>query len=397
MNKKQVLFLVHRKELCEQIFKTFLWWGVDMYFCEIVMVQTATRHIEKLKKPDLIITDENHHSKASSYKKIYDYFKNSYRVGVTATPVRLDGSGLIDVNDDLLIGVSAKWLIANNCLAPYVYYAPTVADLSGLKIKNGEFDTKSSEIALSKPKIFGDVIKYYQKFANQVKAICYCVSVKHSKAMMQEFKNAGISAEHIDGETPKQERSQIIEDFRNDKIQILCNVDLISEGFDVPDCGCVIMLRPTQSLTLYIQQSMRCMRYQKNKKSIIIDHVGNYARHGMPDDDRDWTLEGNPKKHMKRQNEDAEINTKRCPECYAVFIPQAFPVKCPDCGYIFPIQGRELETDETAELQKIEGFHFQSKPVSACKSYAELLEYAIGHGYKKGWAWHQAKRMGFLV
>ena len=300
LNYKNVLFLVHRKELCEQIFRTFSWWGVDMSLCDIMMVQTASRRFEKLRTPDLIITDENHHSKSNSYRKIYDYFKKAYRVGVTATPVRLDGSGLIDVNDDLIVGVSAKWLIENQCLAPYDYYAPDIADLSGLKILRGEFDSKSIENALSKPKIFGDVIKYYQQFAKGVKAVCYCASVKHSENMAEEFRKAGIPAEHIDGETPKEKRSQIIEDFRNGKIQILCNVDLISEGFDVPDCGCVIMLRPTQSLTLYIQQAMRCMRYRPNKKAIILDHVGNYSRHGMPDDDREWTLEGNPKKHQKK-------------------------------------------------------------------------------------------------
>lgn len=118
---KNVLFLVHRKELCEQIENTFKNWGVDMNFCKVGMVQTVCRRLEKMPKPSLIITDENHHSKANSYRKIYDYFSDVKRVGVTATPVRLDGSGLSDVNDKLIIGVNARWLIRNNCLAPYDY------------------------------------------------------------------------------------------------------------------------------------------------------------------------------------------------------------------------------------------------------------------------------------
>ena len=395
LNLKQVLFLVHRKELCEQIFRTFSWWGVDMSLCDIMMIQTASRRLSSLRKPDLIITDENHHSKANGYRKIYEYFKKSYRVGVTATPVRLDGSGLIDVNDDLIVGVSAKWLIQNHCLAPYDYYAPDIADLSGLKILRGEYDSKSIETAMSKPKIFGDVIKYYQQFAKGVKAVCYCASVKHSENMAEEFRKAGIPAEHIDGETPKEKRSQIIEDFRKGEIQILCNVDLISEGFDVPDCGCVIMLRPTQSLTLYIQQAMRCMRYQPNKRAIILDHVGNYSRHGMPDDDREWSLEGIPKKHMEKSVKD-DSDTVQCSKCYGVFLPETTPIVCPYCGYHFPDRSREVQIDETAEIKKIEGFHFNIKPLSECQSYSDLLDYAKAHNYKRGWAWYQAKERGFL-
>ena len=109
--------------------------------------------------------------------------------------------------------------------------------------------------------------------------------------MAYRFAEAGIKAAHIDGETSAYERQRIIDDFRAGNIKILCNVDLISEGFDVPDCSCVIMLRPTQSLVLYTQQSMRCMRYQPHKRAVIIDHVGNYTRFGMPDADRAWKLD----------------------------------------------------------------------------------------------------------
>ena len=151
---KYILFLVHRKELCEQILRTFLWWGVDMRYVKIMMVQTACHRLGKIPPPALIITDENHHSKASSYQKIYDYYHDAYRVGVTATPVRLDGSGLSDVNDDLVVGVSAKWLIENHCLAPYDYYAPDVADLSTVKVRRGEFDAKSAEKIMLESKVY---------------------------------------------------------------------------------------------------------------------------------------------------------------------------------------------------------------------------------------------------
>ena len=133
-NGRRVLFLVHRQELCEQITNTFRKWGVDMLRCQIMMVQTAARRIAKLPEPSLIITDENHHSLAKSYQSVYDAFPHAYRVGVTATPVRLDGSGLGDVNDALIQGVSAKWLIQNRFLSPYDYYAPSLVDLTGISI-----------------------------------------------------------------------------------------------------------------------------------------------------------------------------------------------------------------------------------------------------------------------
>ena len=231
----RVLFLVHRQELCEQIDRTFRGWGVDMRLCDVMMVQTATRRVAKLSPPALIITDENHHCLAKSYRRIYDAFPNAKCVGVTATPVRLNGDGLGDVNDVLVEGVSAKWLIENNFLAPYDYYAPSVADLTGLKISHGEYVAEEIEKRLAKSTVFGDVISHYRNLADGRQAICYCASVKLSKLTAQKFQEAGVEAVHIDGETPKAERDRIVEDFRRGAIDILCNVDLISEGFDVPD------------------------------------------------------------------------------------------------------------------------------------------------------------------
>lgn len=400
VKKNRVLFLVHRKELCEQIENTFRKWGVDMLRCQILMVQTAARRLDKIPYPSLIITDENHHSKADTYRKVYDAFPKARRVGVTATPIRLDGSGLSDVNDELVIGVSAKWLIENNCLSPYDYYAPSLVDLTGIKIKKGDYDISSVENLMLRKAVFGDVIKHYNDLAGGRQAVCYCTSVRHSMETALQFNLAGIEAAHIDGSTPKSERERIINEFRRGAIDILCNVDLISEGFDVPDCECVILLRPTQSLTLYIQQSMRCMRYRKGKRAVIIDHVGNYARFGMPDADRSWTLEGR-KKQKYEISASEEVKIKECPQCFAVFKPFANDGTsvniCPYCGYEFPKKERAEIENESAELSKIEGFVLDFKTPEECNSYGELLDYAKTHGYKKGWAFYQAKRRGMIA
>lgn len=394
----RVLFIVHRKELCDQIRNTFSRWGVDMDLCQIGMVQTVCRHLDKVSAPSLIITDENHHSKAKSYMEIYKAFPNAYRIGVTATPQRLDGSGLKDVNDDLIVGVSAKWLIENKFLAPYEYFAPTLVDLEKVKVTKGEYDEKQVEEIMIKRAIFGDVIAYYNKLAKGKQAICYCTTIKHSQAMTEHFNENGITAVHIDGETPKNERDEVIEKFRNGEIKILCNVDLISEGFDVPDCECAILLRPTKSLTLYIQQSMRCMRYKDGKTAVIIDHVGNYVRHGLPDSDREWTLDGKAKKD-KSAFKNTELQT--CPNCFEVFAKYDLQKKlvriCPHCKYVLPIpKKQEIEEIRETALQKITDFVVNYDSPNECGSYQELLLYAKRKGYKSGWAWYQAKKRGLI-
>lgn len=384
-NGRNVLFLVHRQELCEQIENTFKAYGVDMGLCTVGMVQTITRHIERVDKPSLIITDENHHCLASSYKRIYEAFPESYFVGVTATPVRLNGGGLGEINDCLVVGPSVKWLIEHEKLSPYDYYAPAVADLSGIRSRNGDYAAEDIEAALNKPHIYGDVIKYYKQLKGG-KAVCYCATIKHSQDMAEAFRQQGISAYHIDGKTPKNERQNIIQGFRNGKIQVLCNVDLISEGFDVPDCNTSILLRPTKSLTLYIQQSMRCMRYQPNKKALIIDHVGNVHRHGLPDAEREWSLEPKPPKTSKKNT----VSVRQCTECF--FTHEPAPV-CPNCGHVYELTQREIKEKQEAELKKIvEGYTLPSE----CRNIKELHAYAKARNYKAGWAYYQAKQYGFL-
>lgn len=398
LKDKQVLFLVHRKELCQQIFSTFVRYGVKAEFCKIAMVQTVVRHLKAERKPDLIITDENHHSLAASYKKIYDYFSDVPRIGVTATPERIDGSGLIDVNDKLIIGVTAKWLIKNNYLSPYAYYAPTIKTPK-FKTRNGDYI--QSDVARffnkEKAKIYGDVLKHYHRLADGKKTICYLPTVEFSIQTADKFNEVGIPSAHIDGTTPKTERDNIIQKFRTGEIKILCNVDIVSEGFDVPDCECVILLRPTKSLILYTQQAMRCMRYKPDKKAIIIDHVNNIGNFGFPDRDREWLLEGHPKKKKEKAEEEL-LAVKICQKCFAT-VPINTRI-CPYCQEPFPVANSEKEVVNT-ELQELnpdsvsDRVKFFLSPAE-CQNVQELSEYARQHGYKKGWVYYQQVQRGWL-
>lgn len=381
----RVLFIVHRKELCEQIRATFKWWGVDMEGCNVGMVQTVSRHLDQEPEPKLIITDENHHCLASGYKKIYNKWPDAYMFGITATPERLDGQGLKDINDDLVIGPQASWLIDNGYLAPEDYY--TFDLIQGGKIVRGDFDANSVKITAAE---MNNVVETYLKRAEGLKGVCYLPTVQKSIEMAKTFQRYNIPAEHFDAKTPKAEREKIIERFRTGETLILCNVDLISEGFDVPDCSCSMLCRPTQSLTLHIQQSMRCMRYRPGKRAVILDFVRNVGRHGLPEDDRTWTLEG--KKRQGRMQMGAPVKT--CPECYRT-VPANSPF-CPECGHRFEAAKKKQE-DLALELRKVEKGYIKTDylTVATCKNYHDLLMYAKSHGYKPGWAYYQAKARGF--
>lgn len=385
-NNKEVMFLVHRQELCEQIENSFRNYGVNMNLCTVNMVQTASRHTDKFN-PSLIITDENHHCVANTYRKIYNAFPSAYSVGLTATPCRLNGGGLGEINDKLIIGVTAKWLIANNRLAPYRYYAPQLADMSGLKMRAGDYSQEEAAELLNKPQIYGDVINYYKELADGQKAVCYCPTIAYSQMIANAFNLADIPAKHIDGSTPKDIRKQIVSDFRQGKIKILCNVDLISEGFDVPDCSVSILLRPTKSLNLYIQQSMRCMRYQPNKTATIIDHVGNVHRHGLPDADRQWTLE--PKPESKRTS--GGVKVKQCPECFFTHNPAP---ACPNCGYVYIPTKEELKEQREAKLIEISKVSLADADL---KSWDDIRDFQQAHKFKFAWCLHYAERNGIQI
>lgn len=392
----RVLFLVHRRELIEQIKNTFKKNEVNLDLVQFGMVQTVVRRLDKTPKPALIITDENHHALAKSYRKIYDHFSDVLRLGFTATPIRLNGSGLGDVNDILIEEVDAKWLIENNYLSPYKYYAPRLIDITKLKLNSlKEFSSTSIDNAMEDKTIYGDVIKHYKELADGEQAIAYCHSVKASEFTAEQFRQHGINAVHLDAKTPKHERDSIIQKFRDREIQVLCNVDLIGEGFDVPDCSTVIMLRPTQSLSLYIQQAMRGMRYQPGKTSIIIDHVDNVRRHGLPDAKREWSLKG----IKSSSDNESSIKIRQCENCFAVYSPKE--KACPMCGHVPEVkQQREYEINESAKLEEVTeedvSITLDFREPKDCKNMKELYQLAKNRGYKPGWAYYQGKLLGFI-
>ncbi|AAP74542.1 DNA helicase [Lactobacillus phage phiJL-1] len=328
LKKNRVLFTVHRQELVDQITDTFDAMGVNQDYTTVMTVGRVKNRLDKLEKPDLIIVDESQHTRAKTYTDILDYYSDVPRLGFSGSPWRMNGQGFDDIYPAMVEGPSVKWLIDNYHLAPFTYYAPQT--LEGFKKRNGEYDKKSVDEVLGS-KIFGDAVSSYLSNANGKQAILYAHSVEYAKKYAVAFEEAGVNAASVDGKTPKAERDRIINDFRSGKLKVLCNNDLISEGFDVPNCEVVIMCRPTASLVLYLQQSMRCMRYVNGKQAMIIDHVGNYVRFGLPDDDRQWSLSG---RNSNGKVDAPDIHT--CQHCYQVFYEWTADNRCPYCGELKP-------------------------------------------------------------
>jgi len=394
--KNHVLFIVHRRELVEQIKDSFSKQGVDKQYSTVMTVGRVANRLHQLPKPSIIITDETHHSRAKTYRRIYDHYSDAFRLGFTATPWRMSGKGFTDVYDDMIHGPTVDWLIKNNFLAPFNYYAPTLADLDALKQSStGEYTKQSMDDAI-KRMVFGDVVEHYKKLADGHKAILYAHSVETSELLAETFIQNGIAAVHADSKTPPKERDRIMEDFKSGKIQVLCNVDLVSEGFNVPDCSCVIMVRPTASLVLHMQQSMRSMRYQPGKKAIIIDHVANYAKHGLPNTEHEWTIQDREKKTQNKNATDGP-SLKDCPECFSV-IPSTSQ-DCPACGHHFEADPTNNELEKVdGELKKIDAVEFKTNyhGIRIKRKYAkmkvrnlETLEdfylFAKAKNYKESW------------
>lgn len=391
----EVLVLTHRQELLEQTKATFEEHGIKARFA---MILTEANRLGQYPTPKLIIADEAHLARSNSWVKVLDYY-NTFVAAFTATPVRLDGKPLGDVFDALVTGPSARYLIENNRLSPYEYYAPTAVETDGLRVQNGDYVIKDLEQLMSDRAIYSDVLQSWERLAKGQKTIAYCVSIKNAKETAQMFSEAGYPAVEIDGNTPPKKRAEIMQKFRSGEIMVLCNVGIISEGVSIDDVSCCLLLRPTESHALYWQQAMRCMRYQPGKVATIIDCVGNYTRNPLPDAEVEWSLS---KSVTKRNRMDAEGNftIRTCPKCFRVF--KTAPV-CVYCGHEYPLHPREIEAHKDIELAKIsaeEAAEAEQKRREArraqgqARTFEELLAIGKAKGYKNPAYWARRVMQG---
>ena len=411
-NRNRVMFLIHRREVLKQAIDTFKNQGVNPDLLTAGMVQTLTRRVDKLPTPNVILVDEAHHALAKSYQKILNKFPKAIVLLFTATPHRTGRQQLDQIADDIIVGQSIYELTEKGFLAPFRYFQPP-DDFDSKLLKRGstgDFTNESMQQAMS-TKIFGHIVKQYKRIALGMQAVVYTYSIDSAIKIAAEFNSEGISAVEIDGTTSKEKRAVAVRKFREQEIRIFVNVNLFTEGVDLPNVDCVIMARPTASLALYLQFSMRCLNPRPGKTAIIIDHANNFKSFGYPDDDRDWKkaiISG--KQKSKTLLKDPGMSIVTCDYCFAVVkASEVKDGKCPICGK--PIKVHEAKPVSDVDLveatkERQRRIHeivksnllkeVATKKVSELHSLKELQAYAKLHGYKPGWAWFQAKRKGLI-
>ena len=411
-NNNRVMFLIHRKEVLDQAVKTFNEQGVNPSLLTAGMVQTLTRRVDKLPTPDVILVDEAHHALAKSYQRILDKFPKAIVLLFTATPHRTGRVQLDQIADDIIVGQSIHKLTEKGFLAPFRYFQPP-NDFDSKLLKRGstgDFTNESMSQAMS-TKIFGHIVKQYKRIAPGMQAVVYTYSIDSAIKIAAEFNSEGISAVEVDGTTSKEKRALAVRKFRDQEIKILVNVNLFTEGVDLPNVDCVIMARPTASLALYLQFSMRCLNPRPGKTAIIIDHANNFKSFGYPDDDRDWKQAiKSGKQKSKTLLKDPGLSIVTCDYCFAVVkASEVKDGKCPICGKPIkvheakPISDVDLVEATKARKQLVKKIlhdtvyqNVINKKVSELHTMAELQAYAKIHGYKNGWVYFTAKRKGLI-
>jgi DNA repair protein RadD len=363
---KKVLVLAHRQELIIQSWRTLKRYGIEAgvimagyqespkLSVQVASIQTLVRRLsQKHHDFDLIVYDECHHARSNTSQKVFERWEKAFVLGVTATPCRTDGKGLADVFDVLVHGPQIAELIEMGFLvAPEYVTTPHEIDLSNVKMTCGDYNRRQLAQAVRQAQIHGDLVSHWMAHARGLQTIVFAVDCEHSRSIVEEYQDAGISAAHVDGDTPSDERKRLIKAFSTGDIQVLSNVAIFTEGFDLPEISCVQIARPTKSVSFYFQCVGRALRPSPGKqKAIILDHAGVYHDLGSVAEPRSWELTGTKKKREVAPAEQKEEATERI-----------------------------VEFDGNVRLVKV-----SNHDVKWLKDLSTLLQAARESGRKKGW------------
>ena len=408
---RRVMVLVHRKELLDQCSEKLYDIGVPHGLIragrimtnepiQVASVDTLIRRLHMAQAPDLIIFDEAHHCiQGNKWGSVAAHFEKSFILGVTATPIRTNGDGLgrnyKGYFDTIINGPSIRQLIDQGWLSQPIIYAPPVGmDLSGVRVRAGDYMAADLEDRLDKAKITGDTVQHYKNICPGVPALAFCVSVKHAENVAQAFNAAGVPAASIDGTLSNHQREHRINALASGQIKVLTSCEIVSEGTDIPVVTAAILLRPTKSMGLFLQQSGRVLRIHPGKKnSFILDHVNNTLRHGLVDEVRTWTL-APTKADIDRREMDSDIErVRQCRQCFAVY--PLYRSACPQCGAIWIPEERKIE-QQAGQLKEITPEEAailaeqrrKRQEVGRAKGLEDLKRLAQIRKYKPGWADH---------
>jgi superfamily II DNA or RNA helicase len=394
----RTLVLVHRAELLNQTHAALSQLEVPhgliaagktadhSHLTQVASVQTLIRRLDHVRPPDLIVIDEAHHATAGAWATVLARWPNARVLGVTATPQRLDGKGLGEVFDDLIRGPEVTKLIEGGYLCKPVYYAPKTVSMEGVHKVAGDFNRAEMAERMDKPTITGDAVTHYRKYAEGQPCIVFCTGIKHAEHVAQAFNAAGYRFAVLDGTLSPEERAARVASLGSGRLHGLVTVDIVSEGFDLPIVACAILLRPTASLSLHLQQIGRVLRPAANKpRAVILDHVGNCRRHGLAEEVREWSLDG-IKRRGKRGPQDDVADTRQCPECFAVHTPSP---TCPQCLHVYEIKDRipDVVDGELEELKAREAVKQRKREQGTAQSLEDLIKVGKARGMKNPYGW----------
>ena len=404
---KRVLFVVHLRELIDQTVRALMRCGITRVGVmrgddkrvdadaeiQVASIQTLARR--DLPKADIIILDEAHRSLADTYaSNIWDAYPDAIIIGLTATPCRGDGRPLAERYEELVIGATYSELIASSFVAEPIVYAPRVEiDTSRLRTVAGDWDAEQVEEMMTG--LAGEIVPTWMERADGRTTIVFASGIRHSKDIVARFIAAGVDAEHLDGETPGDERAAILERLSSGRTTVVSNCAVLTEGFDAPAIRCAVIARPTLSLVLHMQTAGRALR-PGAVQPVIIDHAGNVGRHGMPHEDRAWSITG-PAKRIAVKNP-----YRTCAKCFAYYRVTASA--CPHCGFVPPVVEKELPTESPAVIERVTGALLEKN------FYVSAVNLARSRGFKPGmaavkwkekfgkwppWAWSQETKAQF--
>ena len=418
---ERVLIIAHKVELIKQLVNHFERWlgftpGVIAdksqfkrqpdKLIQVASIQ-ALNYLKDWELPpaSLVVVDEAHHSHARSYARIFGHYQDAYFLGVTATPMRIDGRGLRYLHDgikgfDALVpGVPVRELIELGYLSDFkLFTSETILDPKAVGIHTRAGDYVQSELEDYTESILlkGEIVDTWLKHAKGKRTVLYPVSVELSKQYCDEFNSRGIPASHIDASTPAREREQILEDFRSGKVLVLCQHSIVIEGVDLPSIECVQFARPTKSLTIWFQAIGRALRPAPGKPhAIIIDHSTTHLELPWLDEPIEWSLDPASISEGK--------GTLKCPECDHVYRRSPEDVKrswsqCPVCQTKFSFEVLPASSGEPhpkvveilpADFVEVER-QLNQQVMDAVETLFDIYK---ERGYQKGWIGHQVLKI----
>jgi superfamily II DNA or RNA helicase len=410
---ERALMLTHRREILRQtslklpIEHGLIQAGLNIdldYPVQVASIQTLwarCMRTDKVPLPsaDLIIIDEAHHVAARTWRLILEAYPNARLIGLTATPCRADGRGLGNYFDQVILGPQIPELIERGCLVKTIYYAPADPDLKGVETRQGDYVVSQLADRMNRDDLVGDIVSNWHKLAQRRKTLVFCVDVAHSVHVKNEFLKSDVKAEHVDGSTPKTERDAILARLASGETELVCNCMVLTEGFDLPAIGCIVLARPTKQLGLFRQMAGRGLRPAPGKSNLIlIDHSGAVYRHGLLEDPVEWTLDVTKRAENPTHAKRDQKTISRLVECSQCGALRTGGEACPHCGFL-PKRSPDAIIFAEGELARVDknGRPIESSdPHERMRWCAMLTHIGMARHYKPGWAAYKFKeKFGF--